>query len=177
MLRLPLDLSLASWAGFWSVLTGSLEAISATLLGMIIDGVAETSPENFATDLAPLFAIFALYYLVLRPIIFGMNTAAASIRLEPNLFPLILFFIAYKLGDIYAATGVAIAASVALAFMGTRTERWPQEQRSAMAMCFRYLGFKATGEWKEEIVFFDPDKLPAGGRAAARPSRGRARCG
>ena len=73
--------------------------------------------------------------------------------------------------NFYRTTGSrepeAIAASVALAFMGTRTERWPQEQRSAMAMCFRYLGFKATGEWKEEIVFFDPDKLPAGGRAAA----------
>lgn len=78
------------WAAFWSVLVGSLEAISATLLGMIIDGVAATSPANFATDLAPLFVVFAVYYLVLRPVIFGMNTAAASIRLEPNLFPLIL---------------------------------------------------------------------------------------
>ena len=78
------------WATFWSVLVGSLEAISATLLGKIIDGVASTDPANFATDLAPLFAIFAIYYLVLRPLIFGMNTAAASIRLEPNLFPLIL---------------------------------------------------------------------------------------
>ena len=79
-----------AWAVFWSVLVGSLEAISATLLGRIIDGVAATSPANFATDLAPLFVIFAVYYLVLRPVIFGMNTAAASIRLEPNLFPLIL---------------------------------------------------------------------------------------
>ena len=78
------------WAAFWSVLVGSLEAISATLLGKIIDGVAATSPANFAADLGPLFAIFAFYYLILRPVIFGMNTAAASIRLEPNLFPLIL---------------------------------------------------------------------------------------
>ncbi len=78
------------WAVFWSVLTGSLEAISATLLGRIIDGVAATSPADFATDLAPLFIVFAVYYLILRPFIFGMNTAAASIRLEPNLFPLIL---------------------------------------------------------------------------------------
>ena len=79
-----------AWAVFWSVLVGSLEAISATLLGKIIDGVAATSPANFVTDLAPLFVIFAVYYLILRPVIFGMNTAAASIRLEPNLFPLIL---------------------------------------------------------------------------------------
>ena len=79
-----------AWAVFWSVLVGSLEAISATLLGKIIDGVAATSPADFATDLAPLFVVFAVYYLILRPVIFGMNTAAASIRLEPNLFPLIL---------------------------------------------------------------------------------------
>ena len=79
-----------AWASFWSVLVGSLEAISATLLGRIVDGVAATDPTRIATDLAPLFAIFALYYLIVRPVIFGMNTAAASIRLEPNLFPLIL---------------------------------------------------------------------------------------
>jgi hypothetical protein len=61
----------------------------------------------------------------------------------------------------------AIAASVALTLMGTRVEHWPANQLSAMAMCFRYVGYKATAEWKEEIVFFDPEKLPATGRAAA----------
>jgi ATP-binding cassette subfamily B protein len=78
------------WASFWSVLVGSLEAISATLLGRIIDAVAGTTPATIVTDLGPLFAVFAVYYLIVRPVIFGMNTAAASIRLEPNLFPLIL---------------------------------------------------------------------------------------
>jgi hypothetical protein len=60
-----------------------------------------------------------------------------------------------------------LARSVALTFMGTRAEKWPEHQLDAMAMCFRYIGYKATGEWKEEIVFFDPNKLPPGGRAAA----------
>jgi hypothetical protein len=61
----------------------------------------------------------------------------------------------------------AIAASIALTLMGTRVEHWPNQRLSAMSMCFRYLGFKSTGEWKEEIVFFDPGKFPPGGRAAA----------
>ena len=61
----------------------------------------------------------------------------------------------------------ALARTVALTFMGTRAEKWPQNQVDAMAMCFRYIGFKATGEWKEEIVFFDPNLFPPGGRAAA----------
>ena len=78
------------WAAFWSVLVGSLEAISATMLGRIIDAVGSTKPETMARDLGPLVVVFAVYYLILRPVIFGMNTAAASIRLEPNLFPLIL---------------------------------------------------------------------------------------
>jgi hypothetical protein len=61
----------------------------------------------------------------------------------------------------------AIARTVALTFMGTRAERWSPQQLDAFAMCFRYIGYKPTGEWKEEIVFFDPAKFPSGGRAAA----------
>ena len=61
----------------------------------------------------------------------------------------------------------AIARSVALTFMGSRAETWPPYQLDAMAMCFRYIGYKSTAEWKEEIVFFDPQKLPPGGRAMA----------
>ena len=34
-----------------------------------------------------------------------------------------------------------------------------------MAAFFSRIGYKATGEWKEEIVFFDPDKDGAGAAA------------
>ena len=61
----------------------------------------------------------------------------------------------------------ALARAVALTFMGTRAEKWPEQQLDAMAMCFRTIGYKTTGEWKEEIVFFDPNKFPPGGRATA----------
>jgi hypothetical protein len=61
----------------------------------------------------------------------------------------------------------AIAASVALTFMGSRTSQWSEQQRSAMAMCFRYLAYKSTAEWKEEIVYFDPTMFPTGGQAPA----------
>jgi len=49
----------------------------------------------------------------------------------------------------------AIARSVALSFMGTRAEKWPQEQLAGMAGFFQYLGYKSTNEWKEEIILFD----------------------
>lgn len=78
------------WATFWSAVVGSFEAISASLLGHIVDGVANTSPDRMLQDLGPLILIFAVYYLILRPAAFGLNTAAASIRLEPGIFPLVL---------------------------------------------------------------------------------------
>jgi hypothetical protein len=49
-----------------------------------------------------------------------------------------------------------IAKAVALTFMGTRLDSWPEKQREDMAVFFSRVAFKATGEWKEEIVCLDP---------------------
>src|ERR1022692_2171947 len=54
----------------------------------------------------------------------------------------------------------AIAQAVALTFMGVRAEAWPKERWANMAAFFSAIAYKPTGEWKEEIVLFDPDKLP-----------------
>jgi hypothetical protein len=51
-----------------------------------------------------------------------------------------------------------IAQAVALNFMGVRSEKWPKERLDGMASFFTNIGYKETGEWKEEIVFFDPSK-------------------
>lgn len=58
-------------------------------------------------------------------------------------------------------TPVPIAKTVALTFMGVRAEKWPEERLNGMAGFFSQLGFKRTAEWKEEIVYFDPDKKSA----------------
>jgi hypothetical protein len=52
-----------------------------------------------------------------------------------------------------------IAQTVALTFMGVRAERWPTNQLAGMAAFFSQVGYKSTDEWKEEIVFFDPQKV------------------
>jgi hypothetical protein len=57
----------------------------------------------------------------------------------------------------------AIARAVALTFMGTRAERWPKERLAGIAAFFSSIGYKPTGEWKEEIVLFDPSKAAASG--------------
>lgn len=50
----------------------------------------------------------------------------------------------------------AIAAAVALTFMGTRFETWPEDRRAGMGAFFTRVVFKGTGEWKEEIVQLNP---------------------
>lgn len=49
----------------------------------------------------------------------------------------------------------SIASTVALTFMGQRVERWPRQRLAEVAMFFSQIGYKPTGEWKEEIVYFD----------------------
>lgn len=65
-----------------------------------------------------------------------------------------------------------IAASVALTFMGVRYETLPPAQRAGLALCFSQVGFKPTGEWKEEHVFWDPhgSATLAGANAPGRAS-------
>ncbi len=62
-----------------------------------------------------------------------------------------------------------IAQAVALTFMGTRTKNWSKERVAGMAAFFSYLGYKRSGEWKEEILFFD--SLKAAKDFAAGASR------
>ncbi len=78
------------WATFWSAASGSMEAISATLLGDVIDVANSANPATVFSDHLWLFVGFVGLYLVARPLIFGLTTHAASIIVEPNLFPLIL---------------------------------------------------------------------------------------
>ena len=52
----------------------------------------------------------------------------------------------------------SLAQAVALAFMGVRTEKWTPARRAEMAVFFSQVGYKPTGEWKEEIVFYDRNK-------------------
>lgn len=52
----------------------------------------------------------------------------------------------------------ALAQTVALTFLGARAENWPTGKLAEMAAFFGQVGYKSTGEWKEEIVFHDPGK-------------------
>jgi len=62
---------------------------------------------------------------------------------------------------VQSKTPKALAQTVALTFMGTRMERWPEAKQEGMAAFFSQVGYKSTSEWKEEIVFFDPSSSNA----------------
>ena len=72
-----------------------------------------------------------------------------------------------------------IAQTVALTFMGARAEKWPRERLAGMGAFFGKIGFKPTSEWKEEIIYFDPDStnavavalFPDGSKAQLGPDR------
>ncbi|MFC1763201.1 DUF1553 domain-containing protein [Planctomycetota bacterium] len=50
-----------------------------------------------------------------------------------------------------------IAEAVALTFMGVRLDAWPIERRAGFVAFFSRVAFKQTAEWKEEIVYSDPE--------------------
>jgi len=58
---------------------------------------------------------------------------------------------------------------VALTFLGMRTARWSAADRESFALFFSRIRFKSTDEWKEEIVYNDPQPV----RFAARTPDGR----
>ena len=51
----------------------------------------------------------------------------------------------------------SIARAAALTFMGVRLENWPPEKSKQMEAFFSRVGYKGTAEWKEEIVYLNPE--------------------
>ena len=59
---------------------------------------------------------------------------------------------------VQSKTPETVANAVALTFMGSRTDAWPEDRLKGMAAFFSQIGYKPTSEWKEEYVFWDPLK-------------------
>lgn len=85
-----------SWPALWlatclSALAGAMEAVTAYVLGAIIDSTASSAPETYFTgeNLALVLVSLAFFVLV-RPLFFGLSSAANSIIVGPNLNPLVL---------------------------------------------------------------------------------------
>ncbi|WP_096786983.1 ABC transporter ATP-binding protein [Rhodobacter sp. CZR27] len=84
-----------SWPMLWmaaalSALSGTFEVVSAAVIGWVIDAAVASDPAAFFTDHMGLLSLFLIFYLVLRPLSFGLSSAANSIVIGPNVLPLVL---------------------------------------------------------------------------------------
>ena len=77
-------------AGILSGIAGATEVVSAIVLGWVIDAAIASGPERFFTDHLGLLVGFVIFYLVLRPLSFGISAASNSIIVGPNVMPLVL---------------------------------------------------------------------------------------
>jgi ATP-binding cassette, subfamily B, bacterial len=77
-------------AGLLSSLAGATEVVSALILGWVIDAAVASGQQNFFSDNWHLLAGFLLFYLVLRPLSFGVSSASNAVVIGPNVLPLVL---------------------------------------------------------------------------------------
>ncbi|MDO5527829.1 MAG: ABC transporter ATP-binding protein [Paracoccus sp. (in: a-proteobacteria)] len=77
-------------AGAAAALGGIADVASAILLGMVVDAITGSGPGGLWPDHAPLIAGFVLFFLVVRPLIFGFSAASSSVIIGPNILPLVL---------------------------------------------------------------------------------------
>ncbi|MCJ8332662.1 MAG: ABC transporter ATP-binding protein/permease [Epibacterium sp.] len=79
------------FAALLSALAGAMEAGTAYILGRVIDTAIASGPEAFfsAANVALIFGALA-FFLILRPILFGLSAASNSVIVQPNVSPLVL---------------------------------------------------------------------------------------
>ena len=78
-------------ASLLSALAGGLEAVTAKILGLVIDQASRTGPENFfSTENIALIIGAVAFFLIARPLAFGFSSAINSVVVGPNLDPLVL---------------------------------------------------------------------------------------
>jgi len=78
-------------AAFLSAGAGAMEAGTAWILGLVIDAATQGGPESFFSgqNLGLILGALA-FFLLARPVMFGLSAASNSIIVQPNVNPLVL---------------------------------------------------------------------------------------
>ncbi|MCV2879121.1 ABC transporter ATP-binding protein/permease [Sedimentimonas flavescens] len=77
-------------AGTMSAFAGSMEVVSAWLLGRVVDTATSADPATVFAEHWTLLVGFVIFYLVLRPVAFGLSSSTSNLLINPNVMPLVL---------------------------------------------------------------------------------------
>ncbi|WPZ21834.1 ABC transporter ATP-binding protein [Sulfitobacter faviae] len=78
-------------AAFLSAAAGAMEAGTAWILGKVIDATVSAGPERFFEGSSLVLVLAAIaFFLVARPVLFGLSSASNAIMVQPNVNPLVL---------------------------------------------------------------------------------------
>jgi ATP-binding cassette subfamily B protein len=84
------SLPVLSGAAVLSALAGTLEVFSALLLGFVIDTALDAGAAGFFAEQWPLLLAVSVFFILVRPAVFGLSSAANAIVVQPNINPLVL---------------------------------------------------------------------------------------
>ncbi len=85
-----------AWPSLWlaavlSAIAGAFEAGTALILGVVVDSTVASSPESyFSGSNTGILIGSAAFFLLGRPMLFGLTAATNAIIVQPNLTPLVL---------------------------------------------------------------------------------------
>ena len=85
-----------AWPAMWlaagfSAIAGALEAGTALILGMVIDATVALGPDGFFSVSNMWLVVGSLaFFLIARPVLFGLSAATNSIIVQPSVNPLVL---------------------------------------------------------------------------------------
>ena len=77
-------------AAIASALGGIADVVSAVLLGVVVDAVISTPVDQIWAEKSTLIIAFVVFFLIIRPAVFGLSTASSSLMIGPNILPLVL---------------------------------------------------------------------------------------
>ncbi len=69
---------------------GTMDVLTALVLGWVVDLAIETGAEGFWASNAPWLAGFVLFFLLIRPMVFATSATAIEVIVKPNVMPMIL---------------------------------------------------------------------------------------
>ena len=85
-----------AWPAMWlaagfSAIAGALEVGTALILGMVIDATVTLGPDGFFSVSNIWLVVGSLaFFLIARPVLFGLSAATNSIIVQPSVNPLVL---------------------------------------------------------------------------------------